>query len=62
VQEVIERAVPQLGPELAAVEVCERDEEVGERIVLALEESGQILGERACGVHTASVALVFEAS
>jgi hypothetical protein len=55
-EEVEERAVPQLRPQALLVEVCECGEEVGQRVVLAPEERGQVLGEGACGGHTDSVA------
>jgi hypothetical protein len=55
VQEVKERRVAQLGPRAAMVEVRERDEELGERVVLAAEERGEVLGESVSGLHAKSL-------
>jgi hypothetical protein len=46
----------------ADIAVRERDEKVGERVVLAAEKQGEILGECACGVHAATLARDLEAS
>jgi hypothetical protein len=48
VEEVEEARVTQRLPQPLAVEGGERDEEVGERRVLAAEEGGQLIGAFAC--------------
>jgi hypothetical protein len=53
VQEVEERRVAQLGPRAATIEVRERDEELGERIVLAPRLS--VSSDRASSVSLGSV-------
>ncbi len=62
VQEVEQRAVPQLEPSPLAVEDREGDEELGERVVLAAEEVGEAGGLFAGGRHSRRVACVLEAS
>ncbi len=62
VQEVEEARVAQFEPQPAAVEVGERDEEVGHGSVLATEEIGEAGGEIACVRHEATVARLFLAS
>jgi hypothetical protein len=49
VEEVEEVRVAELGPQPLPIELTQRDEEVGERSVLAREQSGEMSGEIACG-------------
>ena len=55
VEEGEERRVAQVRPCAATVEVRERDDELGEGVVLAPEERGEVLGECMSGLHTKSV-------
>jgi len=54
--------LPELDPEPLLVKVGEREEELGERCALAMEELGEPGGEIACGGHEAIIARDFWAS
>ncbi len=62
VQEVEQRAVPQLEPPALPIEDRESYEELPERVVLAAEEVGEAGGLFAGGRHTRRVACVLECS
>jgi hypothetical protein len=56
IQEVEQAGVTELLPPALAVKLCQGEEEVCHRAVLAAEEVGEVGREQTCGIHVCSIA------